>query len=177
MECDYTWCKRSSKTDRLSIWPSAKYKIHIIIMATMTTGTMCNIRGSDNDCRVIVTRFDPVEYVGRFSPRTATFYCWRWFCNFQIELARPIISIQRFRHLKGFSDAESTSKIIFVKFQSGVVRNIWKRSLIQTLRRYKFNKPLATIELGSQETVNQTTSCQYKLFKQQVQHIGEVRSC
>jgi len=29
--------------------------------------------------------------------------------------------------------------------------------------------------LGSQETVNQTTSCQHKLSKQLVQHIGEVR--
>jgi len=33
------------------------------------------------------------------------------------------------------------------------------------------------ILLGSQETVNQTTSCQHKLSKQLVQHIGEIRSC
>jgi len=31
--------------------------------------------------------------------------------------------------------------------------------------------------LGSQETVNQTTSCQHKLSKQLVHHIGEERSC
>jgi len=31
--------------------------------------------------------------------------------------------------------------------------------------------------LGSQETVNQPTSCQHKLSKQIVQHIGKVRSC
>jgi len=31
--------------------------------------------------------------------------------------------------------------------------------------------------VGSQGTVNQITSCQHKLSKQLVQHIGEVRSC
>jgi len=33
------------------------------------------------------------------------------------------------------------------------------------------------ILLGSQGTVHQTTSCQRKLSKKLVQHIGEVRSC
>ena len=64
-------------------------------------------------------------------------------------------------------------KIVFVKFESSVTINI----LIQTLRRYLFNKRLEEILLGSQETVNQTTSCQHKLSKQLAQHIGEVRSC
>jgi len=68
-------------------------------------------------------------------------------------------------------------KIVFVNVESSITRNIWKRSLIQTLRRYKFNKRLEEILLGSQETVNQTTTCQHKLFKQLVQHIGEVWSC
>jgi len=66
-----------------------------------------------------------------------------------------------------FSDAKETlvkserRKIVFVKVESSVTRNICKRSLIQTLRRYKFNKRLGKLLLGSQGTVNQTTSCQH----------------
>ena len=58
MECEVTRCKHSSKTDLLSNWSSAKYKTYIIIMATMKTGTICNIRGSNDNWRVIGTRFD-----------------------------------------------------------------------------------------------------------------------
>ena len=50
-----------------------------------------------------------------------------------------------------------TRKIVFVKVESSVNINIWKRSLIQTLRRYWFYKRLEEILLGSQGTVNQTT--------------------
>ena len=35
---------------------------HIIIMATMKTGTICNIRGSNDDWRVIGTRFDGLVF-------------------------------------------------------------------------------------------------------------------
>ena len=45
-------------------------------------------------------------------------------------------------------------KIVFVKVESSVIRNIWKRSLTQK-----------EMLLGSQGAVNQTTSCQHKLSK------------
>jgi len=37
-------------------------KTHIIIMATMKTGTICNIRGSYDDWRVWGTRFDGLVF-------------------------------------------------------------------------------------------------------------------
>jgi len=65
-------------------------------------------------------------------------------------------------------------KLGYVNVESSVTRNVCKRSLIQTLRRYKFNNRLEEIVLGSQGKVNQTTSCQHQLSKILVQHIGEV---
>ena len=76
-------------------------------MATMKAGTICHIRGSYDDWRVIVTSFDGLV----FCPRTATRCFCRWFRSFQLELARPsyinrkIETFERF-----FSDAKSTSK-------------------------------------------------------------------
>jgi len=37
-------------------------KTHIIIMATMITGTICNIHGPNDDWRVIGTRFDGLVF-------------------------------------------------------------------------------------------------------------------
>ena len=56
MECDVTGCKHSSKTDLLDLIVCDVQTHIIIIMATMKTGTICNFRGSYDDCRVIGTR-------------------------------------------------------------------------------------------------------------------------
>ena len=37
-------------------------KTHIIIMANMKTGMICHIRGSNDECRVIGTRFDGLVF-------------------------------------------------------------------------------------------------------------------
>ena len=110
---------------------------HTIIMATM------NILGSYYDCRVIGTCFDGLVF--------RTLYFWHWFSSFQLELARPkyinrkIETFERFLMLQKALVKFKHRKIVFVKVESSVTRNIWKRSLIQTLRRYKFNKGLEEI--------------------------------
>ena len=74
-------------------------------------------------------------YFRGFCRRTATLYFWHWFCSFQLELARPsyinrkIETFERFLVMQKFE----TPKIVFVKVESSVTRNIWKRSLIQKI--------------------------------------------
>ena len=48
-------------------------KTHIIIMATMKTGPICNIRGSNDDWRVIWTRFDGLVFQTFLSENCYTF--------------------------------------------------------------------------------------------------------
>jgi len=47
-------------------------KTHRIIMATMTTGMICHIRGSNDDCRVIGTRFDGLVFQTEMSENCYT---------------------------------------------------------------------------------------------------------
>jgi len=126
MECDVTWCKHSSKLIYFRFDNLQSTKTHIIIMATMKTGTICNTCGSNDDWRVIGTRFD-----GRFCPRTATLYFWSWFNSFQLELARPNYINRKIETFEMFLVMQKAlvkfkhRKIVFVKI-----------SLIQMLRRY-----------------------------------------
>jgi len=69
-------------------------------------------------------------------------------------------------------------KVVFVKVESSVIEI--SESVHWTRRCYaiSFISVWTEIVLGSQGTVNQTTSCQHTLPpKQIVQHIWEVRSC
>jgi len=52
----------NSKTDLLSIDRLQRTLTHRINMATIITGTICNIRRSIDDWRVIGTRFDGLVY-------------------------------------------------------------------------------------------------------------------
>jgi len=44
---------------------------------------------------------------GRFCPRTATLHFWRWFCSFQVELARPNDINGNIETFNVFSDAKT----------------------------------------------------------------------
>jgi len=66
--------------------------------------------------------------------------------------------------------------IVFVKVQSSVIEI--SESVPWSRHCYAISTSIWNeILLGSQGTVNQTTSCQHTLSKKLVQHIGEVRSC
>ena len=62
-----------------------------------------------------------VQYFGRFCPRTATLYFWRWFSSFQLELARPnyinrkIELFERFLVVQKALVKIKHRKIVFVK--------------------------------------------------------------
>ena len=73
----------------------------------MKTATICNIRGSNDECRVIGTRFDGLVFRTFLSENCYTLI-WRWFSSFQLELARPIYVNRRI--WKVLSDAKSTSE-------------------------------------------------------------------
>ena len=47
-------------------------KTHRIIMATMKTGMICHIRGSNDDCSVIGTRFDGLVFQTEMSENCYT---------------------------------------------------------------------------------------------------------
>ena len=74
MECDVTGCKHSSKTDLLDLIVCDVQTHIIIIMATMKTGTICNFRGSYDDCRVIGTRFDGLVFRTEMSENCYTLF-------------------------------------------------------------------------------------------------------
>jgi len=67
----------------------------------------------------------------RFCPRTATLYFWRWFCSLQLERARPsymnwkIETFERFLVMQKSLVKIKHRKLVFVKDQSSVTRNIW----------------------------------------------------
>ena len=50
------------KLTNFRIDPLRSIKTHIVIVATMNTGTICNIRGSYDDWRVIGTHFDGLVF-------------------------------------------------------------------------------------------------------------------
>ena len=94
-----------------------------------------------------------------------------------------IISIEILGHLKGFNRCKQTLvkcghwNIVFVKVESRFTRNIWKRSLVQTLRRYKFSKRLEELYLEPKEQSTKRHPVNISFPKTLVQHIVEVRSC
>ena len=115
-------------------------KTHIIIMVNMKTGTICNIRASNDDWKVIGTHFDGLVFRIFLSEDCYTF--WHRFSRFQLELARPnyinrnIKTFEKFLLIQKALVRFKQGKIVFVKVESSLTRNIWKRLLIQTLRRY-----------------------------------------
>ena len=95
-------------------------------MATMKTGTICTIRGFNDDWSVIWTRLD--SSISDVSVRELT---GRWFSGFQLELARPNYINRKIETFEMFLVMQKAlvkfkhRKIVFVKI-----------SLIQMLRRY-----------------------------------------
>ena len=139
MEYDVTWCKHSSKTDLLSIWSSAKYK------------NTYNHHGHHENRHELQHSW----FHWRLDSHWDTFW-WSSISDvsvrellhfifdagwvvFNLNLQDRIISIERLRHLKGFKWCKKAlvkfkhPKIVFVKVESSVNRNIWKRALVQTL--------------------------------------------
>ena len=111
MGCDVTWCKHSSKTDLLSIWSSAKSTTHIIIMATLKTGTICNIRGFNDDWRVIGTHFDGLVFRTFLSENCYTLSL-TLVQLFSIRTCKTeLYQSKDWDIWKVFSDAKSTGKI------------------------------------------------------------------
>jgi len=58
------------------------------------------------------------------------YFYWRWFCSFQLELARPSYidrKIETFERFLMMQKKCEHRKIVFVKVESSVTRNIWKR--------------------------------------------------
>ena len=109
-----------------------------------------------------------------FPSRTtaATLYFWRWFCNLQLELARPSYINQNIETFERLSVVEKRlvkfehRKIVFVKVELSVTWNIWKRSLIQNKICWDPNE---------QSTRRHPVNINFP--KKLVQHIGEVQSC
>ena len=120
-------------------------------------------------------------YSRGFCPRTATLNCWRWFCSLQLELARQSYINRKIKTCKRCLAKQKTlpkfmhHTIVFVKLESSVIELSesvpWSRRC-RAISTSVWNEIL----LGSQGTVNQTTSCQHTRSKKLVQHIGEVRS-
>ena len=98
--------------------------LHIINMATMKTSPICNIRGSYDDWRVLGTRFDGLVFRTFLSENCYTL------------LLTLVQSFERFLVMQKALVQFKHRKIVFVQIESSVTRNIGKRSLIQTLRRY-----------------------------------------
>ena len=122
--------------------------------------------------RLIYVLFSNTYYFDRSCPRTATLYCWRGFCSFQLELARPNYINGTVETFKRFLVMQKKTlvkfehcKIIFVKVESSVIEiseNFhWSRRCYAISFISVWNEML----LGSQGTVNQTISCQHTLSK------------
>ena len=122
--------------------------------------------------RLIYVLFSNTYYFDRSCPRTATLYCWRGFCSFQLELARPNYingTVETFKRF--FSDAKkNTSKIWALQnhlCKSWIERHWISENFHWSRRCYaiSFISVWNEVLLGSQGTVNQTISCQHTLSK------------
>ena len=94
---------------------------------------------------------------------------WRWFCSLQLELSRPnymnrnIETFKRCLVMKKTLVKVMHRKIVFVEVESSVIEI--SESVHWSRRCYaiSFISVWNEILLGSQGTVNQTTSCQHTL--------------
>ena len=131
-----------------SMWNGNKYDMNAILKC---------------ECAILV--------FGTFLTRTATLYFWRWFCSFQLELARPNYINWKIEIFERFLVIQKNTCKIWAP------QNRLCKSWIEDHLKYLKTFIDPEILLGSQETVNQMISCQHTLSKKLVQHIGGVWSC
>ena len=103
--------------------------IHRIIMATMKTDMICHIRGSNDDCRVIGTRFDGLVFRTEMSENCYTLFL-TLVQQFLIRTCKTeLYQSKNWDNLTFFNDAKAIvkfkhRKIVFVKVESSITRNI-----------------------------------------------------